>query len=112
MKHIVLILFHILLQVLAFTSWFWLDYRALVVVAVLHLIMLEVIKGCPLSHFQFKTNKDKRFYEWELDRIGVRLTVKGRRVLHVLMQYGLPVIIVILAVILQVILGFRPNVNF
>lgn len=112
MKDVVLISFHILLQLLAFTSWFWLDYRALTVIATLHLIMLEVLKGCPLSHFQFKTDKDKRFYEWELDRIGVKLSARSWRRLRLFMQYGLPVIVVMLAVVLQVVVGFKPIISF
>jgi hypothetical protein len=111
-KHIILIVIHIALQILAFTSWLWLDYRLVAIVAGLHLLMLEILKGCPLSQFQFKTDSNKRFYEWELDQIGIKLTARARRVLRLYMQYVLPLIIVVLAVLLQVVIGFRPIISF
>jgi hypothetical protein len=108
MKQKLTIIIHTLLQLLAFTSWLWLDYRIIAVLAAAHLIMLEVLKGCPLSHSQFPEDKDKRFYEWWLERFGAKLAGRRRRVVRIFMQYILPLLIVGLAVLVQVVAGFKP----
>jgi hypothetical protein len=73
--------------------------------------MLETLRGCPLSHLQFPDDKDKRFYEWWLERFGVKLIGKRRRSVRIFMQYILPAIIVTLAVTLQVAIGYSPAVS-
>lgn len=110
MKEKLLVIAHILLQLVAFTSWLWLDWRIIAAVALLHIAMLEILKGCPLSHLQFN-EKDKRFYEWELEKIGVRLTSAGRARLRIFMQYILPLIIVALAMLLQLTRTIAPLVG-
>jgi len=108
MKETIIIIIHTTLQLLAFSSWIWLDYKIIVALATLHLIMLETLRGCPLSHVQFPKDKGKRFYEWWLERFGVRLAGKKRRRVRIFMQYILPVVIVGLAIIIQVGIGLSP----
>lgn len=111
MKKLILIVIHTLLQLLAFTSWLWLDYRIIVVLAGLHLIMLEFLKGCPLSQAQFPDNNDKRFYEWWLERFGIKLIDNKRRKVRFFMQYILPIILVLLAVLVQVGANLKPIIS-
>ena len=107
MKKIVIVA-HFTLVLLAYSAWFWLDYRILAILAVAHLIMLEVLQGCPLSHAQFSDNKDKRFYEWWMEKIGVKFTKTRRRRIRIFMQYILPFLVIGLGIVLQVIIGVRP----
>ena len=108
MKQKLTIIIHTLLQLLAFSSWLWLDYKIIAILAVLHLVMLEVLKGCPLSQFQFPDDKDKRFYEWWLEKFGIKLTGKKRRGMRIFMQYILPLLIIGLAVLVQAVFSFKP----
>jgi hypothetical protein len=108
MKNKFLIVVHLLLVILAYTAWVWLDWRILAVFAIAHLIMLEVLSGCPLSHAQFPEDKEKRFYEWWMAKLGIKLTtVKRRRRMRIFMQYILPFVIVGLALLLQTVLGTK-----
>lgn len=72
--------------------------------------MLEILKGCPLSHLQFPTNKDQRFYEWWLGKLGfdVASSVARRRKARIFMQYILPVVIIGLALLLQLVFSVSP----
>lgn len=107
MKRVIIGL-HFVLVVLAYTAWVWLDYRIVILGSILHLLMLEVLKGCPLSFAQFSGDKSKRFYEWWLPMLGVQITPKNRRAWRVFMQYILPVMIIVLALVLQEALHWKP----
>ena len=106
MKRLIIII-HLLLVMLSYTAWAWLDYRIVIIVSVAHLAMLEILRGCPLSHLQFPGDKDQRFYEWWMQKIGIRITSRNRRKYRIFMQYVLPAIIIALAILLQVVLGVR-----
>ncbi len=108
MKLKIFIILHIVLQLLAFTSWLWLDYKIIAAVALLHLVMLGVLRGCPLSHAQFPGDRDKRFYEWEFEIVGMHLVGRRRRQMRVFMQYILPIIILTAGILTQVAVGIRP----
>lgn len=112
MRQKLIIGLHALLVVGSYTAWLWLDYRIFAAIAVAHLIMLETLRGCPLSHAQFPDNKDKRFYEWWLGHLGVNPGPKGRRRLRVFMQYILPFLLIGLGVVWQVVLSMRPIIGF
>ncbi len=102
---------HFVLIILAYSAWVWLDYRILAILAVAHLIMLEVLQGCPLSHAQFTDSKDKRFYEWWMEKVGVKFTKLRRRKVRIFMQYILPLIIIGLGIVAQVLLGVQPLIS-
>lgn len=108
-----IIVVHLLLVLLAYTAWIWLDWRILAIVALAHILMLEVLKGCPLSHVQFPEDKNKRFYEWWMGKLGVDVVsnAKRRHSVRVFMQFGLPLLIVAAAVFLQIVLDMRPLVS-
>ena len=104
---------HLILVILAYTAWIWLDYRIVIVGALLHLIMLETLNGCPLSLAQFKNHKQKdtRFYEWWMGKLGVNLSGSRLHKMRIFMQYILPLLIIILAVIFQVAIDLEPLVK-
>lgn len=104
---VALIVVHALLSVAAFTSWLWLDYRIIAILAVAHLGVLALFKGCPLSHARFPNDQSKRFYEWWMGKIGIAITVANRKKLNLFMKYGVPLLIVLLALTVQTF-GLRP----
>ncbi len=110
MKNILIIL-HMLLQLVAFTSWLWIDYRIVAIFAAIHLLILMLLKGCPFSHAQFTKAADTKFYEWELGQLGIRLSETNRYRLRIFMQYVLPVIIITLALIVQKLAGVTPIIG-
>jgi hypothetical protein len=111
MKKKLLISTHLILTVLAYTSWFWLDWKIVAVLAIAHLVLLEATNGCPLAHAQFPEDKDARFYEWWMGKLGVKFTKKNRRAIFILMRYILPFVLIGLAVLLQVVFQFRPLIT-
>ena len=111
MKRTFLIITHLIVTLLAYIAWLWLDYRVIVAGALIHLGILWLFRGCPLSHAQFPEDKTKRFYEWWLQKLGVVVQGKGRYRLHIFMKYLLPLIIIALAIALQVGLSVRPIIS-
>jgi hypothetical protein len=110
MKKNLLIIIHLVFMAIALTCWLWCDWRAVAVLAIVHLAVLEIMHGCPLSHVQFSGNKDAYFFEWWMPKLGIKLTKKSRRAMFVFLRYILPFILIGLAILLQVVLNFRPLV--
>jgi hypothetical protein len=108
MKKNLLIFIHLILTALAFTCWFWCDWRAITVLAIAHLVMLEIMHGCPLTHAQFSGDKDTYFYEWWMKKLGVKFTKKSRHITFLFMRYVLPFVIIGLAILLQVVINVKP----
>lgn len=108
MKKNLLIIVHLILTVLAYTCWFWCDWRVVAILAIAHSIMLEITHGCPLTHAQFSGDKDTYFYEWWMSKLGVKFTKKSRCITFIIMRYFLPFIIIGLAILLQIVLNIKP----
>jgi len=113
MKHKILISIHLLLVLAAYTSWLWLDHRIIALVAAFHLVMLELLNGCPLSFVQFKDQKQKdmRFYEWWMSKLGIELGGTRRHKMRLFMQYILPLVIIALAITTQRLLNIAPLIR-
>ena len=111
MRQKFLVITHLFLTVLAYLSWLWLDWRILAVLAVAHLILLEIAGGCPLAHAQFPEDKNKRFYEWWMSKLGVKFTKRNRQPIFIFMRYVMPIVIIGLAILLQIGLNFQPLVR-
>ncbi len=111
MKHTIVVVSHLLLVAASYTSWLWLDYQILAVLAISHLVMLEAAHGCPLSHVQFPDDKDKRFYEWWMMKLGIKFTKFSRQRMRIFMQYVLPFILIALALLMQDVAGLKPIVS-
>lgn len=108
MKRTLLIITHLVITLLAYTAWLWLDYRVIAAGALIHLGILWLFRGCPLSHAQFPEDNTRRFYEWWLEKLGVSLREEHRSRLNVFMKYVVPLIIIVLAVLLQVCFSVKP----
>lgn len=104
MKKLVIV-FHFLLTIIAWTSWAWLSWKYIAIASLMHICMLETNNGCFLSHYQFK-NKDKEnttFYEWWFRKLGIKNY--NRKKLSIFMKYYLPLLLVLLGLFLQDILN-------
>ena len=111
MKNTALIVIHAIITLLAYTAWLWLDYRIITIGALVHLGILWLFGGCPLSHAQFPGDKTKRFYEWWLEQLGLSIQKRDRSRLNIFMKYLLPLIIIGLAVVAQVQLALKPLIT-
>ncbi len=111
MKYRLVVSAHLLLLLTAYSSWLWVDYRIIILGVVVHLAILWVFRGCPLSHMQFPGDTSKRFYEWLLEKIGIVVRGERRRRLRIFMMYILPLIIIVLAVLAQVHFSVVPLVR-
>lgn len=101
MLKILNIIVHFLLTIVAWTSWFWLSWKYIALLSLVHICMLETNNGCFLSHYQFK-DKDKentKFYEWCLGKIGIKNY--NREHLFIFVRYYLPLVLVLLGVLFQ-----------
>ena len=109
MKKKTLIGAHLLIVILAATSWLWVDYRVLAIVALAQFVVTGITHGCPLTHAQFTDDQDALFTEWWLAKLGVKFTTaKGKKALYRVMRYVVPVVFILLAVLLQMVFGLEP----
>lgn len=99
------IVLHFLLEILAWTSFIWLDWKYIAFFGLAHIAMLETCDGCFLSHYQFKDKEKENtaFYEWILSKVGVKKY--NRKKLRIFMRYYLPILFVLLGIVFQDVLG-------
>lgn len=105
MKKVLVICFHFLLELLAWTSFLWVHWKYIALLSLLHICLLETCDGCFLSHYQFQDKKDRNtsFYEWCLEKIGIKNY--NRKKLRIFMRYYLPVLFVLLGILFQDVFG-------
>jgi len=98
-----IIIFHIIIMVFAYSSPFWLDYRLIMVGLLLYYLQILVFGGCILTFAQFG-RWDETFTGRGIiflgDKIGLKFT-KGsvKRFLNIL-----PALFIVIALLYQVIL--------
>ena len=107
MKKNLIIILHFIVTILTWTSWLWISWSMIAVLALVHGVMLETCNGCFLSHSQFndKNSENTRFYEWWLGKIGIKKY--NRNKLNIFMRYWIPIIIVLLGIIVQEIFKIK-----
>ena len=98
------VLFHFLLTIIAWTSFLWLSWEYISLLALAHIVMLETCNGCFLSHYQFKDKEKENttFYEWWMSKLGIKNY--NRKKLGIFMRYYLPLILVLLGILIQDVL--------
>lgn len=109
MKERILIIVHMIIAILAATSFIWLDYKILLIGILLFWLQILVFGSCVLTIAQFK-NKDTVFIGVYLNKIlryfnFKELTIKQQKIF---VRYIEPAIILLLALILQVIFKIKP----
>ncbi len=108
MKDKLITIIHMLIFVLAATSFLWLDIRLLLIGLTLYWLQIIIFDSCVLSIVQFK-NKDTVFMGIYINKLLRKLNMKELTIKQqkIFMRYIEPIIILILAVIYQVILKFN-----
>lgn len=101
------ILLHIALIVMAYSSFVWLDWRLVVLGVGLYYIQLLVFGWCVLSLAQFDREKIS-FHEWYMTKLGIKV---NRKRLNFALTWIIPFVIVALAVITQIVLHITPVVR-
>jgi len=103
--HIVIL--HIVLIILAYTSPIWLDWKLITLGVVINFIQILIAGGCVLSIAQFN-NKDQTFHEWYLNKIGIKV---NRQRFNMFVRYIVPFIILSAALIFQLVFSHRILLN-
>lgn len=105
MKKILVLFLHLLLEILAWTSFIWFSWKYIAFLGLVHICMLETCDGCFLSHYQFKDKEKENtaFYEWILSKVGIKKY--NRKKLRIFMRYYLPLLFTLMGILFQDILG-------
>jgi len=100
---------HLPLVLIANLSFLLADYRLIAFGVCLLLLQFFVLKGCILTIKQFRTYKDMTFYTIYLEKIGFKF---NRRKFMLYMKYVHPFVILLLAILIQLGLGYIPPISF
>lgn len=96
--------FHLILIILMWASPFWLSWKLIILGIFLYYLQLVIFKDCILTRAQFETKKrSTTFYWYYLTMIGFKLNKERVRFAA---DYIFPWIILGLALVWQVVLGF------
>jgi hypothetical protein len=91
---------HMFLNVIAYTSPFWLNWKFILVGVFLYYCQELIFRGCLLTRLEFK-GAEYSFWGYYLSKIGIYLSHKQVKYIIV---YAMPIIIFLLALIWQVVL--------
>ncbi len=101
MRYHTVLVAHLIVVVIAWTSPFWLDWRWVVVGSLIYIIVGSQLKYCFLTKAQFGSTK-YGFYEYYLRKWGVSFS---HYQFTILARYIFPILITLLAIGWQVGLG-------
>lgn len=108
MKDKIMTITHMLVAILAATSFLWLDIKYLIIGLVIYWLQILIFDSCVLSIAQFK-NKDTVFLGIYINKLFKKLHIKELTIKQqkIFMRYIEPLMILLLAIIFQVILKFN-----
>lgn len=109
MKEKTLTIIHLTIAILAATSFLWLDIKYILIALILYYLQLILVGSCVLSVAQFK-NKDTVFLGIYINKLLRLLHLKelSLKQQKIFMRYIEPALILLLAIILQVLLDYKP----
>ncbi|MFZ3010174.1 MAG: hypothetical protein WA030_04145 [Candidatus Microsaccharimonas sp.] len=107
-KQPIIIIAHVIIILLAYSSPFWLDWRLVLIGVIANYVQVIIFKGCILSHAQFQ-DKRQTFHEWYLRKFGFK---PNRKVLSFVLRYVIPFVLLGTAIIFQVLLGLKVLTSF
>lgn len=109
MKEKIIIVAHWIVALLAFLSFLWLDYKLIVVGILIYWLQILIFGACVLSIAQFKT-KESTFLGYYLNMLLNKLKLKKLTIKQqkIVFRYIEPAIIMIFAIILQIVLKWKP----
>jgi hypothetical protein len=102
-----IIIAHILIILIAYSSPIWLDWRLVTLGIGLYYLQIAIFGGCLLSLGQFKGER-KSFHEWYLTKLGLRV---NRRKLTFFLNKIQPFLFLIAALIMQLGFGTHPLIT-
>ena len=98
---------HALIIALAYSAPFWLDWRLVPAGVGVYWLQLVIFKHCVLSTAQFG-DKETTFHEWYLAKVGIH---PSRRVLRRFLNIWIPLLLILVAVLLQVAARYQPPLH-
>ncbi len=108
MKNKIITIVHLLIAILAFFSFLWLDIRLLLIGLAIYWLQLLIFDSCILSIAQFK-NKDTVFMGIYINKLLRKLKIKELTIKQqkIFMRYIEPIIILLLAILFQIVFHFN-----
>ena len=103
-----IIVLHIVVILLAYSSPFWLDWKLVLVGVIVNYIQIAFLGGCVLSQAQFE-DKKQTFHEWYLRKLGLK---PNRKTLNFVLRYIMPFLLLGLSLVFQVLLQFKVITSF
>lgn len=99
------IILHLLIVIFFWASWLLLDYKIVILGAVLFFLQILIFGDCVLTARQYKGNKSHSFYAYLFRKLGFKVTDKTMNFVAI---YIFPFVIVALALIWQLLLKNPP----
>ena|SRR3989344_3983625 len=96
---------HLLLLIIAYFSPLLFRWQIIAIGVLLLYVQQILIDGCFLTHFQFGRDRYMTFYYHYLTLLGFEVNKKN---LKFLMAYIMPLVILIIAMVLQLIFNINP----
>jgi len=100
--------FHTILELLEWFSFLLIDWQILLVLLVLLQIQYSTLGGCVLAQVELGKDKNYTFTWYYLVKIFPNLDPKKTTLV---LRYIVPILILILAIYLQVFVGYNPVLN-
>ena len=96
---------HLILILLVWASPFLLGWKVILFFIILYYVQITLFKECLLSREQFNGKKERTiFYHYYLGMMGIKVDKENARIF---VDYVVPWIIFILAIVLQIVFKFK-----
>jgi hypothetical protein len=99
---------HVLLIILSYTSFLYVDWKLILVVTILLQLQYSFIGGCIVTHLQMGKDSNETFIWYYLKKLIKDLDPKKTKFI---IRIIVPIIILLLAIILQVVYGLVPYIK-
>ena len=100
---------HLILIILVWLSPFWLSWKLILFFIFLYYLQLVIFKGCLLTQSQFNIKgREMIFYHYYLTKFGFKI---GKEKARIFVDYILPWIILIAAIIIQTRFSIFPLIR-
>jgi hypothetical protein len=99
---------HLLFILIAWTSPLWFDWKLIVIGVIILALQYLIIGGCYLTFLEAGKDLDETFYHYHLSKTFPKLNKKK---VKIFVRYILPILIIVIAYIIQNYLGYKPLIN-
>ena len=92
-------LLHVIIILAIYTTPLWLNWKLIIVYALLNILQIKILGGCVISQCQFKSKKEG-FYMHYINKFFPKNKV-NEKYLNIFLDYIIPTVLIILGYIIQ-----------